>query len=623
MKQDILQKYKQYVHGQHAKHNTRHTYLEHIRVMFEHIDKPYHQITQDDLDKYITYCQENRKQNGNAIRFWSIRQFITWTQRTDLTVPKVSPVDAGKLAINPAETQKILDTIEKLTPLHRLVFYLEYDTIRRPDEIRKLRINDRYQDILAYDGKTGRKKAFMTRRLIQAWDDYTTHERPLPANETEAQYLILSNYGQYKGYHYRYHRHIDRIIKEICMYSQVQLPQGQTPSNYLIKRTSITNQLKTCPDPKIIQTQAGHTKLQTTMKYNRLDDDHIRIYLESFEDKSQLFKPKKEIDTDKSFISRWENPVDSLNKSDDGETNMVDGHWSFTISFSFEQHNCPLCDDEPVFLDLPPIFCLYGSSSHPYTITVTGNNMEYGSVTGFTDRVSVTSPFIDHTPPSIMNHQGSICISLPSFFYQPGGSLPIYINISTWDQIPSEGNVLTQNGSYLGTDPSKPYHIYYGDIQPQNNIVYPRKYCIQFFLKDNCGWTHKDSVADRNQKGIPDQLFLNGGSCISPIVGFDWYPHNPYICCTEEDNHNNIQHCMLQNYINHRRQSSKSNENERSAKQEKVKSVEIAKSSYVKLCYVFSFSLINIFLILSSLIVYKSFDIHNVMLCYLWRCVFF
>ena len=64
MKQDILQKYKQYVHGQHAKHNTRHTYLEHIRVMFKHIDKPYHQITQDDLDKYITHCQEKRKQKG-------------------------------------------------------------------------------------------------------------------------------------------------------------------------------------------------------------------------------------------------------------------------------------------------------------------------------------------------------------------------------------------------------------------------------------------------------------------------------------------------------------------------------------------------------------------------------
>jgi len=355
------------------------------------------------------------------------------------------------------------------------------------------------------------------------------------------------------------------------------------------------------------------------------------------------------------------------------------------FTFSFEQTHCPHCDDEPIFLDLPPYTACNGSSSPTITVTgiltigwrfsdkvtrpsrsplatisnitvtknggnwfgdqlyytalvpaphtsynniiVTGNNMEYGSVTGQTSFLLAVVPFIDHTP-FIMNHQDvtDILFSLPSNIFEdilPGGS-PSYLD-STWDQMPSEGNVLTQNGSYLGTDPSKPFNeiIYHGDIQPQNNIVYPRKYCIQFFLKDNCGWTHKDSVADGNQKGIPDQLFLNGGSCISPIVGFDWYPHNPYICCTEEDNHNNIQHCMLQNYINHRRQSSKSNENERSAKQEKVKSVEIAKSSYVKLCYVFSFSLINIFLILSSLIVYKSFDIHNVMLCYLWRCVFF
>ena len=305
------------------------------------------------------------------------------------------------------------------------------------------------------------------------------------------------------------------------------------------------------------------------------------------------------------------------------------------FTFSFEQHNCPLCDDEPVFLDLPPIFCLYGSSSptitvtkyggnwfgdqvisipvsspappNPYNFSVTGNNMEYGSVTGQTSFLLAVVPFIDHTPPFIMNHQDStdILFSLPSNIFEdilPGGSPP-YLD-STWDQMPSEGNVLTQNGSYLGTDPSKPSQLYHGDLQPQNNIVYPRKYCIQFFLKDNCGWTHKDSVADGNQKGIPDQLFLNGGSCISPIVGFDWYPHNLYICCTEGDNRDNIQHCMSQNYLNSERQNSELH--------------AIKNSMYVMLCYVISY-LVSSSYICCSLVVYKCFDITYCMLCYLRR----
>ena len=348
MNEDILQKYKQYVYGRHGKHNTRHTYIEHIRVMLQHIQKPYDKINQDDIDKYVQYCFENRKTNGNAIRFWSIRKFITWTKRTDLAVPTLSPVDAGKLALPEPEAEKILNTIENLSPLHRLIFYLEYDTIRRPDEIRKLKLNDRYKDILAYDGKTGRKNAFMTKRLIKAWDDYIQHQRPIPRDENEAQYLLISNSGKYKGLHYKNHTNIDRVIKEICMYSKVEIPQGQTPSNYLIKRTSITLQLKYCNDPKIIQTQAGHTKLQTTMKYNRINEEHIRIYLNSFEDKRPLFKEKNTPDEDKSFLFFTDRLLDNKDKRLSGEKEPEDeedvGSFTFT-HFSFDINHCPQNED--------------------------------------------------------------------------------------------------------------------------------------------------------------------------------------------------------------------------------------------------------------------------------------
>lgn len=294
MNSKILQEYKDFVWGRHSKRNTRFTYTDHARVMLRWIGKPLDEVNQNDVDRFVQYCLENKKVNGNSIRFWSIRQFLKWAKREDLVLPKINPVDAGKLALNEDEVAKLLNTIETLSPLHRLVFYLEFDAIRRPSEIRKLKLTDRYRDMLSYDGKTGIRPVVMTERLQKAWDDYL-QVRPIPATEEDSKYMVLCNYGQYKGRHYNFNNGIDRIIKEVCMMSRIEIPQGETASNYLIKRTTITYQLKDCPDPKIVMQQAGHTKLSTTMKYNRIDEKHIKEYLDIFEHKSANINGNEDI----------------------------------------------------------------------------------------------------------------------------------------------------------------------------------------------------------------------------------------------------------------------------------------------------------------------------------------
>ena len=69
----------------------------------------------------------------------------------------------------------------------------------------------------------------------------------------------------------------------------------------MIKRTSITRQLKTCPDPKIIQLQAGHKNLSATMKYNRIDEKDIKEYLDIFEHKNKEINGKQGISKDKNI----------------------------------------------------------------------------------------------------------------------------------------------------------------------------------------------------------------------------------------------------------------------------------------------------------------------------------
>lgn len=376
MNTDILQQYQQYVYGRHNNTNTRSVYLTNITKMLEKINKPYNDITQNDIDRYTQIYLETKKKNGNAIRFWAIRKFIRWTGRTDLNIAQVQPADAGKLALNEKETQKILDIIEKMRPQHRLIFYLEYDTIRRPEEIRKLKIADRYQDILSYDGKTGRKKSFMTERLIRSWDEYIERQRPLPINEEEDRYLLLSDYGQYRGQHLRSKKTISDTIKQICMYAQVEIPQGETPNSYLIKRTTITQHLKDSNDPKIIQLQAGHTNLQTTMKYNRIDDEHMRNYINSWEHKNNHINDKRNIREYKNILETTDTPVDCIDKNigviakkEKAEDSNLSYTFSYTTDLSFDKANH--IDDEYERSDFGCLHFLsppYSSSLPPYNV---------------------------------------------------------------------------------------------------------------------------------------------------------------------------------------------------------------------------------------------------------------
>jgi len=283
---EILQEYEDFVCGRYSSKATRESLCIHPKVMLRWLDMPANDITQHDLDKFLRYCLETKKPNGNYIRFRCVKVFLEWLGK-EVTVPYVKKVDAGKQALDDSELEKIFSTIESLTPLHRLVFYLEYDAIRRPSEIRKIKLKDRYGNTLRYNGKSGNvigvKTCRMTQRLLDAWDDYVRYTRPLPVTLEDGEYLLLAQVNTRRGKRLLSNMMVTRIIKEVALHSKIEPPNGENPCNYLIKRTSITKQLKECPDPKIIQMQAGHEELATTMRYNRVRNEDIDKYLTKLE----------------------------------------------------------------------------------------------------------------------------------------------------------------------------------------------------------------------------------------------------------------------------------------------------------------------------------------------------
>lgn len=328
MRDRILTQYKDFVWGHYQKTNTRRVYTDHPNVMLKHIGKPYPDINQDDIDNYIQYCYQNKKINGNAIRFWSIRKFIKWSGRTDIDVPIVNPIDAGRQALTSDDFNKVITTLPNLRPIHRLVGYALIDAIRRPNEIKNIKIANIHENRLKYDGKTGTKYCIMSERLKQAINEYIEHERPIPQTPEDDNYLILIDNGRCKGKHPKTRQLVNRIVKEIAMYSKIELPPDETACAYLFKRTTITEQLDEHP-AKYVQFQAGHIKPETTMKYQRPRDEDIKKYLTSFEHKSEDLRRKPSLTDDKSFLFLAESPQTTKHKSENEDNT------TYSFSFSF------------------------------------------------------------------------------------------------------------------------------------------------------------------------------------------------------------------------------------------------------------------------------------------------
>ena len=240
---EILQQYRDFVCGRYSSKATRETFCIHPKVMLRWLDMSANDVTQQDLDRYLRYCLETKQPNGNYIRFRCVKVFLEWLGKK-VSVPYVKKVDAGKQALDDSELDKIFNTIESLTPLHRLVFYLEYDAIRRPSEIRKIKLNDRYGNTLKYNGKSGSvigvKTCRMTKRLLDAWDDYVRYTRPLPLTPEDGEYLLLAEVNTRRGKRLLSNMMVTRVIKEVALHSKIEPPNGENPGNYLIKRTSIT-----------------------------------------------------------------------------------------------------------------------------------------------------------------------------------------------------------------------------------------------------------------------------------------------------------------------------------------------------------------------------------------------
>lgn len=277
---NILDVYWQFLRRKYRSRHTRRNNMKFVRLFLKWLaevkSKNVEELTSDDTWDYRVFCLENYKINGNVGRLSAINNFVdVFLKKPELRVTVPRSVQVNKQVLSEEELKQYKNCTR--TPLERLLVTYQIDGLLRPGEFYKLRISlhDIKNQILYLDDtKTGNNSVILTPFMIQAFNEYLPN-RVEPKRQEDSDKLIIIDKGSHYGLapspnsDYIY-RHTKQIAKRADFRRSVY--------PYLIKPSAITDGFNQQVNPKILQRQARHKNIETTLLYDHASDQMTKDF---------------------------------------------------------------------------------------------------------------------------------------------------------------------------------------------------------------------------------------------------------------------------------------------------------------------------------------------------------
>lgn len=276
----ILEIYWQFLRRKYRSDHTRKNNLKFVKFFLKWIaetkSKNLEDLTPDDTQDYKAFCLETYKINGNVGRLNAINNFVDdFLKRPELRITAPRSVQVNKQVLSEEELERYENCAQ--TPLEKLIVIYQIDGLLRPGEFYKLRISlhDINNQILYLDDtKTGNNSIILTPNMIKAFNEYLPH-RIQPKRQEDNDKLIIvdrgSNYGLAPSPDSDF---IYRHTKQIAMRAGF----GRSVYPYLIKPSAITDGFNQQINPKILQRQARHKHIKTTLRYDHASDQMTKEF---------------------------------------------------------------------------------------------------------------------------------------------------------------------------------------------------------------------------------------------------------------------------------------------------------------------------------------------------------
>ena len=139
----------------------------------------------------------------------------------------------------------------------------------------RISLHDIQNQILYLDDtKTGNNRVILTPNMIKAYKYYMMY-RVKPKHKEDEDKLVIIDKGNHNG--------LSPTPQSQCIYrktKKIAARAGFVRSvyPYLIKPSSITNGFNNKVNPRILQRQARHSRIETTLRYDHTDDEMTKEY---------------------------------------------------------------------------------------------------------------------------------------------------------------------------------------------------------------------------------------------------------------------------------------------------------------------------------------------------------
>ncbi|HEC77344.1 MAG TPA: hypothetical protein ENI33_08855 [Thermoplasmatales archaeon] len=280
MDEEILEKYWQYLRREYRKENTRKNYYKFVKYFLEWLwetkHKTYDELTPEDTKDYRAFCLENYKTNGNVGRLNAINNFVDkFLHRPELRISVPASEYVNKPVLSHEELERYRNAAE--TPLEKLIVTYQIDGLLRPGDFFKLKISSHdieNQILYIDDTKTGNNSVILTPNMIKAFKEYLPY-RVKPKRKEDEDKLIIIPKGSHRGFAPSpdsdfIYRHTKKIA------ARAGFKRNIYP--YLIKPSAITDGFNQRVNPRVLQRQARHKKIETTLRYNHATDNMVKEY---------------------------------------------------------------------------------------------------------------------------------------------------------------------------------------------------------------------------------------------------------------------------------------------------------------------------------------------------------
>jgi len=276
----ILESYWQFLRRKYRSDHTRKNNMKFVKLFLKWLKETksisLEHLTPDDTQDYKAFCLDTYKINGNVGRLNAINNFVDdFLKRPELRITAPRSVQVNKQVLSEEELERYKRCA--MTPLEQLIVTYQIDGLLRPGEFYKLRLSlhDINNQILYLDDtKTGNNSVILTPNMIKAFHNYLPHRIQPKRHEDDDILIIIDRGSKYGLAPSPDSDFIYRHTKQIAMRAGF----GRSVYPYLIKPSAITDGFNQQVNPKVLQRQARHKHIETTLRYDYASDQMTKEF---------------------------------------------------------------------------------------------------------------------------------------------------------------------------------------------------------------------------------------------------------------------------------------------------------------------------------------------------------